>query len=249
MGSISAWQVHDVQCAGRRALPILLLHGSSSRLVMSLCGPRHSSDHGSVSGAAHTRRESRAAASSRRSITHRLRAVQRHLNLGPVEAQPAGVAAVSPPTKSQPTARMPPPLYGMTENERYHFDVNGFLVRKNMLSAQQVQELNEALEHNAQRVRQRDERQRLSRGSSTLSAAHGRGDTGAFMSWPDPWCQPFRKLLSHPPAVRLMLDLIGEGFHYHQANGITMSAGSEGHTLHGGGGRHGRNHHNAHVYR
>lgn len=148
---------------------------------MSLCGLRHSSDHGSVSGAAHTRRESRAAESSRHT-THRLRAVQRHLNLGlQVEAQPTGVAAASPPTKPQPTA-----LYGMTENERYHFDVNGFLVRKNILSAQQVQELNEALEHNAQRVRQRDERQRLSRGSSTLSAAHGRGDTGAFMNWPDP---------------------------------------------------------------
>ena len=68
------------------------------------------------------------------------------------------------------------------------------------------------------------------------------------MQWPDPWCQPFRKLLSHPPAVRLMLDLIGEGFHYHQANGITMTSGAEGHTLHGGGGRHGRNHHNAHEY-
>ena len=64
---------------------------------------------------------------------------------------------------------------------------------------------------------------------------HGRGDIGGILTWPEPWCQPFRDLLSHPPALRYMLELIGNGFRYGNANGISMTTGAEGCILHGGG--------------
>ena len=61
-----------------------------------------------------------------------------------------------------------------------------------------------------------------------------RGDTGELMEWPEPHCLPFRRLLSLPQAVRILLDLVGPGFHYSSANGIIMDKGSEGITMHGG---------------
>lgn len=54
------------------------------------------------------------------------------------------------------------------------------------------------------------------------------------MEWPEPHCNPFRKLLALPQAVRVLLDLVGPGFHYSSANGIIMDQGSEGITMHGG---------------
>ena len=122
----------------------------------------------------------------------------------------------------------------MNEHDAYFFDVNGFLVVRGILSGDQVAALNEAIDNNRDNVRLREGEQLLSRNSPVLAGSHGRGDIGGILNWPQPWCQPFRDLLSHPPALRYMLDLIGNGFRYANANGITMTAGAEGCVLHGG---------------
>ena len=103
-----------------------------------------------------------------------------------------------------------------------------------MLTAGQVAVLNEAIDHNRDRIRLRQGDQSLTGGSPVLAGRHGRGDIGGILSWPQPWCRPFRDLLSHLPTMRYMLALCGDGFHYGNANGITMTAGAEGCTLHGG---------------
>jgi hypothetical protein len=54
------------------------------------------------------------------------------------------------------------------------------------------------------------------------------------MHWPQPHCQPFRQLMTLPRMVRIMLDLVGPGFHLSSANGIVMDAGAEGQRMHGG---------------
>lgn len=139
----------------------------------------------------------------------------------------------------------------MDEFERYFFDVNGYLVVEDILSPDQVQALNDAIDHNHDRVRLREGEQRLSgvagqhggTASAAMEGAHGRGDIGGILNWPKPWCQPFRDLLSHLPTMHYMLELIGNGFRYGNANGISMTKGAEGHVLHGGGGRLG-----GHVY-
>ena len=74
----------------------------------------------------------------------------------------------------------------------------------------------------------------LSGDVAALQGEFGRGDTGSFMAWPEPFCQPFRQLLCLPRMVRIMLDLVGPGFHHSSANGIVMDAGAEGQRMHGG---------------
>ncbi len=123
----------------------------------------------------------------------------------------------------------------MNEFEKYFFDVNGYLVVEDILSQEQVQALNDALDANRDKIQIRKGEMSLSGGSSVLTSEHGRGDTGSVLRYPKPWCQPFRDLLSHLPAMGYMLELIGNGFRYGNANGITMTAGAEGHKLHGGG--------------
>lgn len=123
----------------------------------------------------------------------------------------------------------------MTEYEKYFFDVNGYLIVEDILTAQQVEALNDAIDHNPDRIRLREGELSLSHGSPALEGTHGRGDIGGILNWPKPWCQPFRDLLSHPPALRYMLELIGNGCRYGNANGISMTTGAEGCILHGGG--------------
>lgn len=118
--------------------------------------------------------------------------------------------------------------------EQYVFDVNGFIIVRDILSAQQVAALNEAIDANQDRVRLRADEQLLAGESQRLRGTHGRGDIGGILTWPQPWCQPFRDLLSHPPALQRMLVLIGNGLRYANANGISMTQGAEGCLLHGG---------------
>ncbi len=75
---------------------------------------------------------------------------------------------------------------------------------------------------------------KLSGDVAALQGEFGRGDTGSFMEWPQPHCQPFRQLMTLPRMVRIMLDLVGPGFHLSSANGIVMDAGAEGQQMHGG---------------
>ena len=123
----------------------------------------------------------------------------------------------------------------MNEHEKYFFDVNGYIVARGLLNAAQVAALNEAIDHNPDHVRQRQGDLTLAGDSPALAGTHGRGDITGILAWPQPWCQPFRDLLSHPSALRYMFELIGDDVRYGNANGISMTKGAEGCTLHGGG--------------
>ena len=124
-------------------------------------------------------------------------------------------------------------MHGLSEHERYFFDVNGYLVIKSMLSAEQVAEMNRSFDNAADQVKLRDGALRLAGDTGKLAGEFGRGDTGRLMLWPEPWCDPFRRLLTHHRTLRMVLDLIGPGFRHHNADGITMDRGAEGLTLHG----------------
>lgn len=133
----------------------------------------------------------------------------------------------------------------MNDHEKYSFDINGYIIARGILSPEQVAALNEAIDNNQDSVRLREGDLSLSHGSPALKGTHGRGDISGILRWPQPWCQPFRDLLSHPPALRYMFGLIGNQFRYGNANGISMTEGAEGCVLHGGSG----NQKNKHLYR
>ena len=71
----------------------------------------------------------------------------------------------------------------MDKYEKYFFDVNGYIVVEDILSAEQVQALNEAIDHNQDNIRIREGELRLSGGagkhggqaSVALEGEHGRG--------------------------------------------------------------------------
>ena len=144
----------------------------------------------------------------------------------PPLASAAAAAALPSPSESAATG-----LHGLTAAERYYFEVNGYLVVPDMIEPQLLAELNDSVDACADRLQFS---QKLAGDVSLLQGEQSRKDTGDLMSWPAPWCDPFRRLLSHRRAVRILLDLVGPGFHYSSANGIIMDKGAEGITMHGG---------------
>ena len=129
----------------------------------------------------------------------------------------------------------------MTEYEKYLFDLNGYLVVEDALSAEQVASLNAALDSNRDRISKRDcsldGRSDDDGGSPSigLQGDQGRGEFSDVFFWPEPWCRPFRGLLALPAAMKWMIATIGDEFCFNSFQGITQVAGSEGQILHGGG--------------
>ena len=133
-------------------------------------------------------------------------------------------------------------LSTMTEYEKYLFDLNGYLVVEDALSAEQVASLNAALNSNRDRISKRDcsldGRSDDDGGSPSigLQGDQGRGEFSDVFFWPEPWCRPFRGLLALPAAMKWMIATIGDEFCFNSFQGITQVAGSEGQILHGGRG-------------
>ena len=131
----------------------------------------------------------------------------------------------------------------MTEHERYLFDLRGYLVAEDILSPELVRALNESIDHHQDQIRVRGPGQALDgchdtqggRASDALKGSHGRGDFGGFLFWETPWCRPFRDLIALLAVLRYMFGAIGPEFRLDSVDGITMTTGSEGFVLHGGG--------------
>jgi hypothetical protein len=135
----------------------------------------------------------------------------------------------------------------MSPEDRYLFDVQGFLVVRSILSAEQVKACNRALDENPQWCHQRGDEARLD--GRTLPGYH----PSAAVAWGDspspglmgthgrvdisitPLESPFRELVSLPAAVRLLLGIMGPYFVGGGVGGFIQTQGCEGLTLHNGG--------------
>jgi len=122
----------------------------------------------------------------------------------------------------------------MSQREKYLFDLQGFLVVRKFFTPQEVNAFNEALEANL------DKRSEF--GPPGLQGTPFEGEHGAFsqwinmVTWPEPWCQPFRHLLAHPKLIPYLNTLLGRGWKLdHLAEVLSMKPGSQGLTLHGHG--------------
>lgn len=125
----------------------------------------------------------------------------------------------------------------MTEDEKYLFDINGYIVVRDVLSEDEVAHANEAIDHHADRIRERTGDLSLSGKSKTLKGTTGRGDLGGLFGWESPWGDPFRALIAHPTIVPYLNVILGPGFRMdHNGGLITMREGAEGHILHGSSG-------------
>ena len=123
----------------------------------------------------------------------------------------------------------------MNEEEKYLFDLNGYLVIKDVLASDEIALCNQSVDQHTDQIRERVDELSLSGGSEPLKGITGRGDLGGMLTWPAPWCKPFRSLLDHPSIVPYLLEVLRDGLRLDHLYGIITKAGAEGHTLHGGG--------------
>jgi len=121
----------------------------------------------------------------------------------------------------------------MTDAEKYLFDVHGYLVIENALSADELNRANSAFDAHPDRIRIRDND--LARTSGTLSGSTGRGDLGGMLTWDKPHCDIFRELMAAPVFSPYLETLLGPGFRLEAMSGITMDEGAEGFWFHEGG--------------
>jgi Phytanoyl-CoA dioxygenase (PhyH) len=104
----------------------------------------------------------------------------------------------------------------MTPEERYHFDLQGFLVRRGVLSSGDVEALNVAV----------DLLDLPTPGSEIMSQRFENHLTTA---------RRFRDLLDHNGIFDIITELCGGNVRLDHAYGIIMAAGTSGLGLHGGG--------------
>ena len=125
----------------------------------------------------------------------------------------------------------------MNADEKYLFDLNGYLVIKNVLTPEEVAIANEAIDRHSEHGHIRSRDQALDGGSPKLKGEQGRGELSGMLHWEEPWCNPFRHMLAHPTLVPYLNVILGKGFRMdHQMFLLSMDKGAEGHTFHGSSG-------------
>jgi len=127
---------------------------------------------------------------------------------------------------------MPAPL--LSKEERFLFDLNGYLVVRGALNHEEVKSLNAAIDAHADEAVARDTPalKNAPKADGSFGAAGARRDLGGVLAWPE---DDFRKLLAHPKLAPYLASLCGDGYRAdHQPIVLMQDAASEGFALHGG---------------
>ena len=121
--------------------------------------------------------------------------------------------------------------------DKYLFDLNGFLIVRNVFSLEEVIACNKAIDKHVDYVQERSnvELRNTKAGTPLVgNGISGRKDLGAILEW-GPESQLFRAVLNHPILVPYYHEFLGTGYRMdHQPFCILQDAGSEGFSLHGG---------------
>src|SRR5437588_6761815 len=109
----------------------------------------------------------------------------------------------------------PPPasyrgMLEMTPEEKFLFDLQGFIVVPGFLTPAEVGRLNEAIDANHDRVVV-DGNANIG-GSKSLAGSGKRMTMAGLLNLPHPWCEPFRALLAHPKLLPYLNTLLGRGW-------------------------------------
>jgi len=125
----------------------------------------------------------------------------------------------------------------MTEDERYLFDLNGFLIVRGVLSPDEVADANAAIDrHAGEMIERSDDDLRNARpGTRFFGEGPGRMDLGRCLEWGEVDSRVFRSILAHPRLVPIFHGILGKGYRMdHLPFVLAQNAGSEGFKLHGG---------------
>eukprot|EP00658_Telonema_sp_P-2_P011102 TRINITY_DN14223_c0_g1_i11.p1 TRINITY_DN14223_c0_g1~~TRINITY_DN14223_c0_g1_i11.p1 ORF type:complete len:274 (-),score=39.01 TRINITY_DN14223_c0_g1_i11:500-1321(-) len=124
----------------------------------------------------------------------------------------------------------------MSATEKFVFDLQGFVVLRGVLSADDVAQANAAIDSHKSELKERVGTLRNSANTSFGGdGSTGRREAGTMLSWPKPDCNVFRKVLDHPRLVPYLNELCGKGYRMdHMPLLIAQYKGCEGFGLHGG---------------
>jgi ectoine hydroxylase-related dioxygenase (phytanoyl-CoA dioxygenase family) len=124
----------------------------------------------------------------------------------------------------------------MNSHDKFLFDLNGFVVVRNVFSPDEVAAANAAIDvHQAKLCARTAPGLRNAAEGSPHSAQGPRLDMGGFLGWPKPHCDVFRSVLAHPRLVPYLNELCGDGYRLdHQPLVVAQDKDSEGFALHGG---------------
>ena len=120
------------------------------------------------------------------------------------------------------------PESDIDEKEFYYWDLCGHLVIRDIMSQEDLEIANEAIDKFADQIVRGEE---LSRGSKSL-AGTGRPLLPRLLELPKPYCEPFRRMVAHPEIVKRLTWMGGSGFRCGQPTGFVSDKGSTGHSLH-----------------
>ena len=98
----------------------------------------------------------------------------------------------------------------MNADEKYLFDLNGYLVIKNVLTPEEVALANAAIEKHSNQGRVRSRDQALDGGSPELKGEQGRGELGGMLHWEETVVQPLPTHARTPDAHPLSECNIGQ---------------------------------------
>ena len=125
----------------------------------------------------------------------------------------------------------------MNDDEKYLFDLNGYLVINDVLTGEEINQANTILDRRLDQGRIRPREQSLSGESPALEGEHGRGELSGLVNWDEPDSLLFRDLLAHPRLVPYLNEMLGPGFRMdHQMFLLWMDKGAEGFRFHGSSG-------------
>jgi len=140
--------------------------------------------------------------------------------------------------EEQPQPQQDYPIH-MTDDERYLFDLNGYLIVRGVLTSDEIRRANDVIDlHRDEMVERSDPALRNARadGSPLLyGTGPGRKDLGRVLEWPGDESLVFKSILAHPRLVPLFHGILGKGYHMdHLPFVLAQDQGGEGFQLHGG---------------
>jgi ectoine hydroxylase-related dioxygenase (phytanoyl-CoA dioxygenase family) len=113
----------------------------------------------------------------------------------------------------------------LTQEERYLFDLMGYVVLEQVLSQEELAELNSLVD--SRNVWEEERRKRAEGPHFNELKMH----IGPLLDWGE----PFRRLMSHPTILSALRELIGEKMRLDHEYAIFMKQGGGENQLHGGG--------------
>ena len=120
------------------------------------------------------------------------------------------------------------PDSGIDYREFYFWDLNGYLVLRGVMDEEWLAAANEAVDRFAERIEVGEE---LARGSKSL-AGTGRPLLPGLLELPQPYCEPFRRMVAHPAVEHRLNWMGGSGGRMGGATGFVSVQGTSGHALH-----------------